>query len=640
MNTYHGDPPRRAFSTEPRREIGFENATSHRSTARRGRFAQMTADQRIGSSEQQIASATGRKPGSKSKIILMLAFLIITASSVRAQGPTVKVRLYSLHSEQRIKVTAKTGDLRWRPCEQCEAKRVPQLDLTFSATGVNIKNQGRVEKQVFVEGNYRIEPSEGLSLSTNFPLVVKAEGNTLKVFLTLPMEDYVTAALAGESGNFQHQESLKAMAVAVRSYAAHFRQRHASEDFDFCDSTHCQTLNFKGISPQIRAAVEATRGEMLWYQGSPAATFYHQNCGGTLAAAKETWHDLRAPYLKQQTDPYCVRGVPLPWKAQLSRPQLETALRAQGLTVPPVWDRVEIVSRTPSGRVLKLAFRGTKEPSAAADPPQFISASSLRFAIGRSLGWNQVRSDLYDVETTGDSVIFSGRGAGHGVGLCQAGAEEMAKEGKNYRQILEFYYPGAPLGTTATGLAWQKRDGDRFEMLSVQPDQDGEVLRTAESVLPKVESELGWKLDFKPQLKVYPTLDAYRDSTGQPGWIAAFTRDRVIRLQPLAVLQKKSALESTLRHEFVHLLIEARAHAGTPLWFREGLVLYFAGTTHNSGPVEMTTTEIEKAFAHPENRQAMERAYAASRTRVARMVQQNGRETVLLWLSQGLPTLP
>jgi len=69
-------------------------------------------------------------------------------------------------------------------------------------------------------------------------------------------------------------------------------------------------------------------------------------------------------------------------------------------------------------------------------------------------------------------------------------------------------------------------------------------------------------------------------------------------------------------------------------------VLYFASTTHNSEPVDMTTTEIEKAFAHPENRQGMERAYAASRTRVARMVQQNGRETVLLWLSQGLPKLP
>src|SRR5262249_16501358 len=115
--------------------------------------------------------------------------------------------------------------------------------------------------------------------------------------------------------------------------------------------------------------------------------------------------------------------------------------------------------RSPSGRALKLAFRGGGDQQhGRADSSKLISASSLRFAIGRTLGWNQVRSDLYEVETFADSVIFSGRGAGHGVGLCQAGAEEMAKEGKTYRQILAFYYPGAALGQTAAGLAWHKRD--------------------------------------------------------------------------------------------------------------------------------------------------------------------------------------
>ncbi|HEY6249919.1 MAG TPA: SpoIID/LytB domain-containing protein [Candidatus Angelobacter sp.] len=497
---------------------------------------------------------------------------------------------------------------------------------------MKIEGENQAAKQVFVQGDYRIEPSEGLAASLNFPVEIRVDRNTLKVFLSVPLEDYVTAALAGESGNFEHEESLKAMAVAVRTYAVHFRQRHASEGFDFCDSTHCQTLNFKGISTQIRAAVEATRGEMLWYEGSPAATFYHQNCGGETAAAQEAWPNLRAPYLKQQQDPYCVRGVPLLWKAQIGRKELESALGAQGLTVPAAWDALEIVARTSSGRALKLGFRS---PSGA---PYLISASSLRFAIGRALGWNRVRSDLYEIQTTGDSVIFSGRGAGHGVGLCQAGAEEMAKEGKGYRQILAFYYPGTSLGVSARGLAWQKTETQRFAMLSVQPDSDAPVLQSAETILPEVESALGWKLDFKPQLKVYPTLDAYRDSTGQPGWIAAFTRGQTIRLQPLAVLEKKSALQSTLRHEFTHLLVEIRARAGTPVWFREGLVLYFADASHNLQPVQMNQADLEKAFAHPDDRQQLEKAYAAARTRVAQMIEQNGKETVLRWLNEGLPS--
>ena len=561
--------------------------------------------------------------------------LLVTAVRSVAESTNVKVRLYSLHTEQRIKITAKTGDLAWRTCEHCEASHAATLTVELSGQALKIAGQDQEQKQIFIEGDYRIEPNEGFALSITFPLEVRADQKSLKVLLTLPMEDYVTAALAGESGTFQHDESLKAMAVAVRTYAARFRQRHASGGFDFCDSTHCQALNFKGISAQVRAAVAATRGEMLWYQGSPAATFYHQNCGGALAAAQESWPDLRAPYLKQQADPYCVRGSPLPWKAQIGRKELESALKAQGLAVPPEWSALEIVSHAASGRALKLAFVSSGDP--AKTNRQLISASTLRFAVGRSLGWNQIRSDLYQVETTGDSVIFSGRGSGHGIGLCQAGAEEMAKEGNTYKQILAFYYPGTSLGKSAQGLAWQKREGERFEMLSTRPDQDAQVLTTADSVLPALESELGWKLDFRPQLKVYPTLDTFRDSTGQPGWIAAFTRGQSISLQPLAVLQKKSILESTLRHEFTHLLIEARAHPGTAVWFREGLVLYFSDPTHHFEPVRMTDAEMEKAFFRTDDRQALERAYAAARTKVAQMVQQNGKDTVLMWLNNGLP---
>jgi stage II sporulation protein D len=568
--------------------------------------------------------------------LLLFALLVLSGSAFSQ----VKVRLYSIHTEQRIKITAKSGDLAWKTCDKCTVSHTSSIAVEATAEGLKITpgtqpgNAAvapvRPEKQLFIEGDYRIEPSDGLTLGIKFPLEIRADHSHLKVLLTLPMEEYVVAALAGESGNFQQQESMKAMAVAVRSYAAHFHDRHAAEGFDFCDSTHCQTLNFKGISPQVRAAAEATRGEMLWYQGSPAATFYHQNCGGTLAAAQEAWPDLRAPYLKQQADLYCVRAAPLPWKAQLDRQKLEKALRAQGLVVPANWTKLEIVSRTPSGRALKLAFRGPADP-------RLISASSLRFAIGRAFGWNQVRSDVYEIETTNDSVIFSGRGAGHGVGLCQAGAEEMAKEGMNYRQILAFYYPGASLGASAKGVKWQTRDTDRFQMLSVQPEEDVAVLHVAETILPALESDLGWKLDFKPQLKVYPTLDAYRDSTGQPGWIAAFTRGHSISLQPLATLQKKSALESTLRHEFTHLLIEERAQAGTPLWFREGLALYLADANHNSEPVQMTETQIEQTLEKPQDRPTLERAYAAAKTKVAQMVQQNGRDTVLVWLANGLP---
>jgi stage II sporulation protein D len=558
-------------------------------------------------------------------------FLWCAAFPATAQptAPTVTVRLYSLHPQQYVALTARTGMLRWRSCEKCVA--VEAKEISVHATGNQVQTEGAQAQQLFVEGDYRIDPQHGLKIALSAPLSLTAQDGLLVLIARMPLEDYVAAALEGESATSRQLESLKAMAVAVRTYAARYPGRHQAEGFDFCDNTHCQNLNFTGPLPQIKAAIEATRGELLWYKGSPAATYYHQNCGGILAGGEEVWPTLRAPYLREHDDPYCKQGSPLPWKAEFSRTEFEKALRDQGLSVPAHWTELAVVSRGASGRALKLAFRAPAQPS------PLVSASSLRFAIGRAFGWNRVRSDLYEVQTTDASVIFNGRGAGHGVGLCQAGAEEMAKEGQSYRQILDFYYPGTKLGLTVQGLDWQTRDSDSFQLKSTQVNEDLEALGVAQKTFDQLQSELGWKLDFKVQLRVFPSLDTYRNVTGQPGWIAAYTRGHSISLQPLAVLKKKSILESTLRHELAHLLVEAHARAGTPLWFREGLVLYIADPNTKFEPVVMPEREIEAELESPRSRESLERSYTAARTRIVQLVRQNGRNTVLEWLSGGLP---
>ncbi len=91
---------------------------------------------------------------------------------------------------------------------------------------------------------------------------------------------------------------------------------------------------------------------------------------------------------------------------------------------------MEIISRSESGRVQRLRIKsGTSRDT-------LISASSFRFAVNRALGWNKIRSDLYDLRNDGDHILFSGRGSGHGVGLCQAGADQMGRLGIPYEKIL------------------------------------------------------------------------------------------------------------------------------------------------------------------------------------------------------------
>ena len=94
------------------------------------------------------------------------------------------------------------------------------------------------------------------------------------------------------------------------------------------------------------------------------------------------------------------------------------------------------------------------------------------------------------------------------MGLCQAGAEQMAAKGAGYREILAFYYPGTNVATRAT-VAWQTRKSDHFDA-QVTSDADAAVLDLAERLLAEVEADTGWKLVRRPAIQVFPTLDAYR----------------------------------------------------------------------------------------------------------------------------------
>ena len=185
---------------------------------------------------------------------------------------------------------------------------------------------------------------------------------------------------------------------------------------------------------------------------------------------------------------------------------------------------------------------------------------------------------------------------------------------------------------------WQRRLSERFELESTAPDQDAFVLAIAGRILKQDEDTAGWTSPSRVTLQVFATLDEFRDTTGQPGWVAASTRGNTIRLQPLAQLRARSILESTLRHEFFHVLVESKAVAGTPLWFREGLVLYFTGEIAGSATAEpIATAKIEAIFQRPRSREEMERAYAAAYVRVAHLIEQNGLSTVIGWLARGLP---
>jgi len=470
-------------------------------------------------------------------------------------------------------------------------------------------------------------------MRVDFPIEIRASAGHLLVTALMPMEEYIAGVLAGETGNFKSEEALKAMAIAARTYAMHFGSRHALEGFDFCDTTHCQDLRITGIDAHFRSIADATAGEVLWYDGEPAATYYHANCGGTTEDGRFILgnNETRAPFLVQHSDQYCVRNGSTQWRTEVAKRELQRALAADGIVVPGTLRGVTVLHRTPSGRVEFLRVTGGSAVT--------VPGLTFRVAIGRHIGWERLKSNWYDVSDDGDRLIFQGRGAGHGVGMCQVGAEVMGEEGHTYREILSFYYPGTRLGVSAQGIPWQQLANEDVTLLTTRPDHDRPLLALATGFVHQSEETTGLLYRASPILKIYPTVAAFRNSTGEPGWVAASTRGHTIQMQPSDVLREMGTLESTIRHELLHMLIDSYALPGTPLWFREGLVLYLTEPNASSKPGENAEdlNSLEKALRSPASEEELRHAYSGARARVAQLARQHGKEALLEWVQNGLP---
>lgn len=392
-----------------------------------------------------------KRPGLAPARLALLILLV--ACQAGAQTPTqsaeqsaadateLRVRLLAIHSPAEIRIRPRDASARVRLCSRCRAKPlIDALEVRPAAARLVLSPAGSAAV-ITVSGAYRLDTPGNAAVELQLPLEVRAENGQLRVELRMPLEEYVAGVVAGEGAGFTSQESLKAMAVAARTFAMHFRGRHRAEGFDLCDTTHCQDLHLGAISARMRAAAEATRGEMLWYGGRPAAAYHHRHCGGWTEDAQVVWPDAAAPYLQARKDPYCLARDPGRWSTGIAKRDLAHALAASHLAAPARLDSLSIVERSSSGRAVRLRLAG---PEAVE-----LRAPDLRFAVGRALGWEKIPSDLYNVLDTGDAFVFEGSGAGHGVGMCQTGAAELGARGRTYREILAFYYPGTTLGTTA-----------------------------------------------------------------------------------------------------------------------------------------------------------------------------------------------
>jgi stage II sporulation protein D len=280
--------------------------------------------------------------------------------------------------------------------------------------------------------------------------------------------------------------------------------------------------------------------------------------------------------------------------------------------------------------VLRVSFSGRSPHST------IIGANALRLGIDRALGWNRVRSDQYEVALRGGTLIFDGRGYGHGVGLCQMGAAEMASEHKTADEILGFYFPGAAIRIGPDDNAWRVTQTSSLTIRSAQIDSPVKS-KTVEAIWREANQRFPTHKTLHPEITFAPSTELFRQMTSQPGWALASTSGTQVVLQPTSVLNRTgSEANNIVLHEMLHVLVESEASDRAPLWLREGIVEELSGEAGASGG-RISPEAIDSALRDAANWSESDRAHRAAASRVHMLAARYGMSTLRGWLTSGVP---
>ena len=262
------------------------------------------------------------------------------------------------------------------------------------------------------------------------------------------LEDYVRAAIlsefappSGDSADIEHM--LEVQAVIARTYATAHIGRHEREGYDLCSTTHCQLyqpsrLKSSSWAPLAEQATAHTAGMVLWYGNGPASALFHADCGGHTSAAVDIWGGTARPYLKAAADDGAAQSAHTTWKYEAGRAQLTAALNTDTRTrVGKELREIKVAQRDDGGRAVLITLKGTRDLT--------VRGEDLRTVLTNTFGAKSIRSARFEVSRQGARFVFTGKGYGHGVGLCQAGAYARLRAGALPEQVLARYYPGTRL---------------------------------------------------------------------------------------------------------------------------------------------------------------------------------------------------
>ncbi len=325
--------------------------------------------------------------------------------------------------------------------------------IIFTSTNENL--QLRISDKIFYSDTFYLTGAQEDNIikfnarKYRGRIKIFSSGFVIKLVNEISLEDYVKGVITKEmplGKGRENYEALKAFSICVRTYAYN-KLSSGRKYFDVFTDVRDQVYGgVDGESEYSNSIVDETRGLLLTFNDEPATIFYSSTCGGFTEDVKNVFSSSGLPYLKSIADgeePYCSISPRFSWEESYSEEVLLSRLYDAKLISDKNYriKNVNVNSRFESGRVNELEIILTDKNGKSKSV--VLVGNNMRSIIKSSDGKSLLRSTMFNITLQNDnSVIISGKGNGHGVGLCQWGAIGQSKQGINYSVILNHYFPG------------------------------------------------------------------------------------------------------------------------------------------------------------------------------------------------------
>lgn len=259
-------------------------------------------------------------------------------------------------------------------------------------------------------------------------LIIDVENGTLKCLNEITLDNYIAGVVQAESGRRSYAEFYKVQAILARTFALSHLQKHAPEGFSLCDFTHCQAYFGKTTELEIMKAVNDTRDVVVVDENlNLIDAAFHSNSGGQTVNSEDVWGS-RLPYLRSVNDSFSVKMPNARWERKIAKEDWLEYLKIKHNF--PIQDS--------NARWAAINFKQeVRKPH--------LEVNNIKVPLKNVRTDFQLKSTFFSIIPQGDTLLFKGRGFGHGVGMCQEGAMRMAKLGYKYQDVINFYYKNTQL---------------------------------------------------------------------------------------------------------------------------------------------------------------------------------------------------